>query len=95
VSADNSCQPRKYLSSLIIILHHHRDLENILEVLILLRLHHPIIEITIMLEQVAHILSNHLDSLRKSLDALQCSVKCPNGSADTNHRDLVFAQLSG
>jgi len=32
---------------------------------------------------------------RKRLDAFQYSKKCPNTSADTNHRELMFTQISG
>lgn len=39
--------------------------------------------------------SDHLDGQRKRPDAHQCSKKCPNTSADTNHREHLFAQMSG
>jgi hypothetical protein len=39
--------------------------------------------------------SDRLDCQRKCSDAHQCSKKCPNTLADTNHKEHMFAQMSG
>lgn len=48
-----------------------------------------------LLKQVAHILNDRPDGLRKRPDAIQCSVKCLNSSTDSNHRELIFVEMSG
>jgi len=48
-----------------------------------------------LLKQVAYIMNDRPDGLRKRPNALQCSVKYPNDSADSNNRELVFVKMSG